>query len=581
MPVAKPKGPPMTKQSNRTAAIYARFSSDLQKDRSISDQFGDLERYAQREGFRIVAKFSDSAKSGSTLFGRDGALELMIAAKARKFDVVIVESLSRLARDPEDIAGMFKRLNHAEVELHTLSDGIADNMKVGLRGIIDSEYLKNLATTIKRSQGARLREGLMPGVVTYGYDQVPGKPGERVVNEDKAKIIRRIFAEYAGKKSPRKIAADLTRDGIPSPSGGKQWNYQNLATGGSKTGILGNRIYIGELVWNRAYTVIDPDNGTQIRRARPVSEHIIRQVPHLRIIDDSLWSLVQDLRAARAAKFGPDGKVQRRAVIARSEHLLAGLLRCGECHGHMIVCKHSRGKRSVVCSSAYQTSACGHSKTYLIDALQATVLDGMRQRLVDPRAITEAARAFHVEHADQVRKDSAERGAVEKRRNKLVIQIDRIVSAIADSDEPLPALLASMKAKENERAGLEERLRLLSSSNVVSLHPNVIEDYKANVERLYEAISSEPEHPGNRVAFHSMIDSIVVHPTPAKAPYDVSVYGRLSAIMGVDLFPTARSNKEILAAEGVSCVDNGHLGCPWVSQSLQHVVCLGRWRAAA
>ncbi len=570
--------------SHRTAAIYARFSSDLQKDRSIDDQFGDLERYAQREGLKITDRFSDSAKSGSTLFGRDGALELMMAAKARKFAVVIVESLSRLSRDPEDIAGIFKRLKHAQVELHTLSDGIADNMKVGLRGIIDSEYLKNLATTIKRSQGARAREGLMPGVVPYGYDAVPGKPGERMINLEKAAIIRRIFTEYANRKSPRTIAADLTREGIPSPSGGKVWNHQNLATGGSKggkPGILGNRIYIGELVWNRAYAVIDPDTGTEIRRTRPAAEHITTSVPHLRIIDDRLWTAAQNLRTARATKrFGADGKVLRRAVVARSQHLLSGLLRCGVCNGHMIICKQSRGKRSVVCSAAYQSSACNHGKNYLIDTLQVTVLDGMRRRLVDPKAITEAARAFHVEHAAQVKKDSAERAAAEKQRNKLIVQIDRIVAAIADSDEPLPALLASMKVKENERAGLEERLRLLSSSNVVSLHPNVIEEYKANVERLYASIASEPDHPGNRVAFHNMIDSVVVHPTPAKAPYDVSVYGRLSAIMGVDLFPTARSNKEILTSEGVSCVDKGNLGCPGVPLS-PHIVHLGRWRAAA
>src|SRR6267154_4514868 len=74
------------KPKQRTAALYARFSSDLQKDRSVDDQFADCERFAKREGLKIVAKFSDRAKSGSTLFGRDGALELMLAAKARKFD---------------------------------------------------------------------------------------------------------------------------------------------------------------------------------------------------------------------------------------------------------------------------------------------------------------------------------------------------------------------------------------------------------------------------------------------------------------------------------------------------------------
>jgi DNA invertase Pin-like site-specific DNA recombinase len=123
----------MTKQ--KTAALYARFSSDLQKDRSIDDQLALCETYAKREGVKIVNKFSDRAKSGSTLFDRDGLLELMTAAKRREFNVVIVESLDRLSRDQEDLAGLFKRLKHYEIDLQTVNEGSATDIHVGLRGI--------------------------------------------------------------------------------------------------------------------------------------------------------------------------------------------------------------------------------------------------------------------------------------------------------------------------------------------------------------------------------------------------------------------------------------------------------------
>src|SRR5712664_3997155 len=101
----------------KTAAIYARFSSDMQKDRSVDDQFADCEALAKSKGFKVVDKFSDRAKSGASLHGRPGARALLQAAKARKFDVVIVESFSRLARDKEDIAHIYKRLKHADIEL--------------------------------------------------------------------------------------------------------------------------------------------------------------------------------------------------------------------------------------------------------------------------------------------------------------------------------------------------------------------------------------------------------------------------------------------------------------------------------
>jgi site-specific DNA recombinase len=255
----------------------------------------------------------------------------MIAIKARKFDVLIAESTSRVARDTEDLAGICKRLKHSDIEFNTINQGVIDNMKAGLNGIIDSEFIKNLVVGIKRGQNGLVREGLFPGAVTYGYERVevsPGifKPAERVINKQHAKIIRRIFTEYANGESPRKIAAGLSLDGVPAPSGGTEWNHQSLTSGGGKKrgGILGNRLYIGELIWNQQFTVTDPDTGSESKRARPASEHTVVSVPHLRIIDQKLWDAAQAIRERRSvAQFGPTGKMTRRPVTARSKHLLA------------------------------------------------------------------------------------------------------------------------------------------------------------------------------------------------------------------------------------------------------------------
>ena len=552
----------MTKQ--KTAAIYARFSSDLQKDRSIDDQFSLCERYAKREGLKVTQRFADRAKSGASMIDRDGLLDLRTAARAREFDVIVVESLDRLSRDQEDLAGLFKRFKHYGIELLTVNEGRTTDIHVGVRGIIGAMYLKDFGDKIKRAQIPLVLEGNFPGAVTYGYDRVPGKPGARVINQQQAKVIRRIFTEYAKGMSPRKIADGLTRDHVPAPSGGSTWNHQTLMSGGGKKrgGILGNRIYVGDLIWNQHYTVKDPDTGSESKRPRPVSEHVTTAVPHLRIVDQALWDAAQAIRTSRAATlFGATGKVIRRPVVARQQHLLAGLLRCGACNGHMIITKMRNGKRSVGCSAAHQTSSCSHRKSYAMDALRDLVLDGMRSRLTDPKALTEAARAYHVEYQAQAKKHSIEKVAVEKQRNRVVTQIDRLVTAISDTDEPLPGLMQQLKERERERVGLEERLRQIKgASNVVTLHPNVIEEYQANVEKLHSALTRNPDDQENHIAFRNMINSIVVHPTEYRAPYEVSVFGRLSAIMGVDLFPTARSNTEILAAEGLTRADKGHPG---------------------
>ena len=140
------------------------------------------------------------------------------------------------------------------------------------------------------------------------------------------------------------------------------------------------------------------------------------------------------------------------------------------------------------------------------------------------------------------------------------MQIDRITSTIIDVGNS-PAMSEALEVKEAARAQLEERVRLLSASNVVSMHPNAIKRYVESIEKLHKLLTSGGEIAEEaKAAFRNVIDSIVVHPTPKRADYEVDAYGRLSAIMGIDLFPTKRTNAEILAAEGHHCTENGNTG---------------------
>src|SRR5262249_14988045 len=80
------------------AALYARFSTDKQSEASIDDQFRVCERIAEREGFRIVARFSDAAVSGGTA-DRPGYQRLLRAARSHEIDVIVAEDSSRLWRE--------------------------------------------------------------------------------------------------------------------------------------------------------------------------------------------------------------------------------------------------------------------------------------------------------------------------------------------------------------------------------------------------------------------------------------------------------------------------------------------------
>ncbi len=270
------------------AAIYSRFSSDLQRDRSIEDQVVLCREYAARNGYEIVAVFSDRAITGSSFVLRRGVQEMLRAARAGEFNFVIAESLSRLARDQEDAPAIRKRLEFAGVKIVTTADGVVSPLMHGLRTIIDSQYLDDLKSAVRRGMSGVIRDGRHAGGAIYGYRSVPGKPGELEIVPEQAEIIRRIFREYVGGDVPRAIAGRLNGEGVPPPR--KSYWRASTINGHTKrrTGILQNELYCGRLIWNRAYRVRDPDSGQRIWRYKAESEWQRSQAPHLLIVDEDL-----------------------------------------------------------------------------------------------------------------------------------------------------------------------------------------------------------------------------------------------------------------------------------------------------
>ncbi|MCG8356286.1 MAG: recombinase family protein [Kiloniellales bacterium] len=99
-----------------SVALYARYSSDNQRDASIEDQWRLCRERAEREGWKVVDSYSDRSISGASLI-RPGVQALMQDAQAGRFTLVLAESLDRISRDQEDIAGVYKRLTFAGVRM--------------------------------------------------------------------------------------------------------------------------------------------------------------------------------------------------------------------------------------------------------------------------------------------------------------------------------------------------------------------------------------------------------------------------------------------------------------------------------
>ena len=182
-------------------ALYARYSSDSQRDASIADQLRVCRAHAEKQGWKIVEEYSDHAISGASLL-RPGIQALMADGLKGRFQLVLAEAMDRLSRDQEDIAGLFKRMVYAGVKIITLSEGEVTSLHVGLKGTMNALFLKDLADKTHRGLRGRVELGKSGGGNSYGYDVVKqfaadgeALRGDRVINATEAEVVRRIFKD--------------------------------------------------------------------------------------------------------------------------------------------------------------------------------------------------------------------------------------------------------------------------------------------------------------------------------------------------------------------------------------------------
>jgi site-specific DNA recombinase len=173
-------------------AIYARYSSDLQRAASIEDQIRLCQKRVACEGWTTFKCYTDQAMSGASLM-RPGIQLLIQDALAGRFHVVLAESLDRLSRDLENIAGLYKRLAFAGVQIVTLSDGVISDMHVGLKGTMAALFLKDPADKTRRGIRGRIEAGKSGGGNSYGYKVVRqfGPSGEPIRGDRRLILHRR------------------------------------------------------------------------------------------------------------------------------------------------------------------------------------------------------------------------------------------------------------------------------------------------------------------------------------------------------------------------------------------------------
>ncbi len=504
------------------AALYARYSSEQQSENSIEDQLRLCRELAARLGARAVEVYTDYAISGSSTVNRPGFLKLIEDGRAGSFDVVIAEDLDRLSRDQADTATLFKQMEFAGVEIHTVAGGRVDELQVGLKSTMNALFLKQLAQKTRRGQRGRVEAGRIPGGLSYGYRKVvrigdDGEPerGLREIHPEQAANVVRIFEDYAAGRGTREIAAALNAEGVPGPRGGA-WRANALqGNRARRSGILHNELYIGRIVYNRQRFVKDPETGRRQSRPNPESEWITRDVPDLRIVPQPLWDRVHKAMPS-------PGAPRRRNRRARP---LSGMLECSLCGGSVTIVQTER----YGCSSHRERGTCDNAATIAVADLEARVLEGLRDHLLHPEVVSEFVRAYHRGARENARRQDRQRDDLERKLADAEARIARIIDAIAGGTDSR-SMHDALRTLEDEKAACAAALSHQPSAEVISLHPNMHAIFVERVEELSAVLRSDARDQA-AAALRQLVDKITLIPTGKRGKVDIEIHGHLAAMM--------------------------------------------------
>lgn len=484
------------------AAIYCRYSSDRQRETSLTDQEAVCRRRAEAENLTVTAVYADAAISGARA---DRPEYRRLLDEAGAWQALLVEDLSRLSRDEIEGNQAVRRLEYRGIRVIGVSDGY-DSDRPGrtahrsVRALLSALYLEDLAARTHRGQEGQVARGFRAGGLPYGYRSVRAEAGTHLaVDAEQAAIVREIWTRFARGESPRKIAADLNARRVPPPrasnrKGAPSWVSSALYGHPAKgTGILRNPIYLGRQIWNRSKWIKDPDTGRRTRRERPPSEWQTRELPELRIIDAALEQRV----AARHAQIATDSERARTTMRnngstgPRPRYLLSGIATCGHCGAPIVSVGGNPGRYG--CSAArYRGAAvCDQRRSVVRHVLEQRVLATVRQDLYSPAAL-EAYRAALIAELNAAAKDATpDLSALERQGRELDEKITNMIAAISAGTYS-PALQRALETAETERARITDQIKRADAQRaVVPLPTDIDATLRAQLDALDATLAED------------------------------------------------------------------------------------------
>lgn len=504
------------------AALYMRVSTGRQADSdlSIPDQLRQLTAYCAAKGWEIAGEFIDAGLSGTddNRPQLQRMLDLATSGEA-PFDVVLVHSFSRFARDHIRLEMNVRKLRKHAIRLVSISQDYGDDpMAVMVRqvfAVFDEYQSKENAKHVLRAMQENARQGFWNGAAApFGYKIIATKQrGAKIkkrlavdpVEAETVRLIFRLIREGDGSSGPMGVKAAVTwlnANGYRTRRGAR-WGIGPLHK------LITSTTYKGEHRFNC--------NDSKTRERKPEGEHIVVAVDP--IIDAATFDAVQAQLKSRNPKATPPRTVT-------GPILLTGLATCASCKGGMTLRTGKSGRyRYYVCASAAQKgeTACT-GRAVPMDKLDNLITARLADDLLTPERVEKLLGALierqgdrDADRAHRLTSLKAKLGEAEERLKRLYAVIE---SGAADpSDSTLKERIAALRTEREiaktayERAAAELRPETRINAEKIAAFTEVM---RTNV--------TDGPVPFRRAWLRTMIDNVEVDDE------EVRIHGRRSVL---------------------------------------------------
>jgi len=303
---AKPREEIHKASKRLRVAAYCRVSTD-QEDQlhSFDAQVNYYTDYINgHEGYELAGIYADEGISGTNTKKREDFKRMIRDCEDGKIDLVITKSISRFARNTQDCLSYSRALKQKGIgiifekeNINTL-DASGELLFTILSSLAQDES-RNISENCKWGIRSKFREGKLhiDATTFLGYDK--DEDGKLIINEEQAKVVKRIYHDFLWGRNPQQIASDLEEEGVKNGRGNTKWYPSNII------GILKNEKHKGDALLQKTYTA-DFLTKRQVKNKGEITQFYVED-SHEGIIDKETWQAVQEELERREAFMAEHG----------------------------------------------------------------------------------------------------------------------------------------------------------------------------------------------------------------------------------------------------------------------------------